>query len=146
MVFRYYDGRPLRQLRDEVDQLVTGFLAPMAESYLPPGLRCQPAVDVWEQDEAVMVELEVPGIKSDQIDISVAGNELSIKVNQPDMAREGAAYHRRERPVGTFSRLLRLPTEVAADRVGAELRDGVLTITLPKSERAKVRKITVAGS
>ena len=108
--------------------------------------RSQPAVNVWEQHDALMVEMEVPGVKSDQLDISVAGGELSVKVNRPDVAQEGVTYHRRERPVGSFSRIVRLPVEVDADRVEADLRDGVLTITLPKAESAKPRKINVTGT
>jgi HSP20 family protein len=68
---------------------------------------------------------------------------LSLKVRRPEPQREGATYHRQERPVGEFSRLLRLPVEIDAGRVQADLRDGVLTITLPKAESAKPRKIAV---
>jgi HSP20 family protein len=80
----------------------------------------------------------------DQIEISVVGNELSLKVQRPDLAQDGVAYHRRERPTGNFTRVLRLPVEVNADKVQAELAHGVLTLTLPKAESAKPRKIKVA--
>ena len=103
-------------------------------------------MNVWEQGDALLVEMEVPGVKSDQVDISVAGGELSIKIDRPEVAQEGVTYHRRERPVGSFTRVLRLPVEVDADRVEAELRDGVLMITLPKAEAAKPRKINVAST
>jgi len=93
-----------------------------------------------------MIEMEVPGLKSDQLEISVVGDELSIKVQRPDLQQEGVTYHRRERPVGEFARVLRLPAEVEADHVEAELRDGVLSITLPKAERARPRKISVASA
>ena len=95
--------------------------------------RSQPAANVWEQDDALLVEMEVPGIKSDQVDISVAGGELSVKINRPEIVQEGVTYHRRERPVGSLTRVLRLPVEVDANRVEAELRDGVLLITLAQS-------------
>ncbi len=108
--------------------------------------RNQPAINVWEQDDALKVEMELPGVKGEQLDISVAGGELSVKVNAPDDAQEGVTYHRRERPVGSFSRIVRLPIEVNADRVEADLRDGVLTITLPKAESAKPRKINVTST
>lgn len=146
MVFGYQTTRhPLNQLRNEVDRLLTGFLGPGADGFLPGVFRNQPAVNVWEQQDALKVEMELPGIKSDQLDISVAGGELSVRVNRPDVDQEGVTYHRRERPVGTFSRIVRLPIEVNADRVEADLRDGVLTITLPKAESAKPRKINVTG-
>lgn len=147
MVFGYQNTRhPLHQLRNEVDRLLTGFLAPGADGLLPAAFRNQPAVNVSEQQDALKVEMELPGVKNDQLDISVAGAELSVKVNRPDVDQQGVTYHRRERPVGTFSRIVRLPIEVDADRVDAALRDGVLTITLPKAASAKPRKINVTGN
>ena len=146
MVFRNPSVQhPLYQFRDGMDRLLTGVLGPMAEGMLPPMFRSQPAVNVWEQGEALLVEMEVPGIKNDQVDVSVAGGELSIKIDRAEVEQENVKYHRRERPVGSFTRVLRLPVEVDADRVEAELRDGVLKITLPKAEAAKPRKINVAG-
>jgi HSP20 family protein len=147
MVFGYQSTRhPLHQLRNEVDRLLTGFLGPTADGFLPAVFRNQPPVNVWEEQEALKVEMELPGVKIEHLDISVAGNELSIKVDRPDVAQEGVTYHRRERPVGSFSRIVRLPVEVDADRVEADLRDGVLTIVLPKAECAKPRKINVTGT
>ena len=146
MVFGYQGTRhPLHQLRDEMDRLLTGVFGTTADGLMPAMFRGQPVANVWEQDDALKVEMELPGIKKEEVDISVTDGELSIKVNCPDLAPEGVRYHRRERPVGTFSRVLRLPVEVDADRVEAALRDGVLTITLPKAENAKARKIHVAG-
>ena len=145
MVLGYRPTRhPLHQLRDEMDRLLTGFFGPAADGLLPAMFRNQPAVNVWEREDALMVEMEVPGVKSHQLDISVAGGELSIRIGRPDVAQEGVTYHRRERPVGALQRVLRLPVEVDADRVEAQIRDGVLTITLPKAETAKPRKINVA--
>jgi len=146
MVFRYRNVHyPFHQLRDGMDRLLTGLFGPTAEDFLPSMFRSQPAVNVWEQGQALLVEIEVPGIKNDQVDISVAGGELSIKIDRPDVPPEDVRYHRRERPVGSFTRVLRLPVEVEADRVEAELHDGVLLITLPKAESAKPRKINVTG-
>jgi HSP20 family protein len=136
---------PFHQLRDEMDRLVTGFFG-AADGILPPVFRGQPAANVWEQGDALMVEMEVPGVKSDQLDISVAGGELTVRIERPETAPEGAAYHRRERAVGSLSRVIHLPVEVDTDRVQADLRDGVLTITLPKAASAKPRKINVAGA
>ena len=111
---------PLHQLRDEMDRLLTGFFGPAADGLLPAMFRNQPAVNVWEREDALLVEMEVPGVKSQDLDISVAGGELSIRIQRPDVAQEGVTYHRRERPVGAFQRVLRLPVEVNADRVEAQ--------------------------
>ncbi len=147
MVHGYRNPRhPLHQLRDEMDRLLSGFFGPASDGLLPPMFRGQPAANVWEQGDALLVEMEVPGVKSDQVDISVAGGELSVKINRPEAAPEGVTYHRRERPAASLSRVLRLPVEVDANRVEAELRDGILLITLPKAESAKPRKINVAGT
>jgi HSP20 family protein len=147
MVFGYRTTRhPFHQLRDEVDRLLTGVLNSAGDGFVPAVFRSQPAINVWEQGDALKVEMELPGVKSEHLDISVAGGELSVKVTAPDVAQEGVTYHRRERPVGAFSRIVRLPTEVDAERVEADLRDGVLTITLPKAESAKPRKINVTST
>ena len=147
MVFRYRNQRyPLHQLRNEMERLWSGVFGPAADGLPSPVFRSQPAANVWEQEDALLVEMELPGVKSDQVDIAVAGGELSVKVNCPEVAEKAITYHRRERPIGSFSRVLRLPVEVDANRVEAELHDGVLTITLPKAESAKPRKINVASA
>ena len=135
---------PLYQFRDEMDRLVSGFLSPAAEESFSPRPWGQPAANVWEEPDALMVEVEIPGVKKDQLELSVVGKELTIRISRPDAEPESLVYHRRERPVGSFSRVLQLPSEVDVDRVGAELRDGVLTVTLPKAQSAKPRKIVVA--
>jgi len=145
MVFRYRNlPGSLDQFRDEMDRLVSGLL-----SAVPDGGRLwrgQPAINLWETEEALMAEIEVPGVKNDQIDISVIGEQLTLKVEVPDESAEGVLYHRRERPVGSFSRVIPLPHGVDAEQVQAELHDGVLTITMPKTEAAKPRKISVKAN
>jgi len=144
MVFRYNSFlNPVHQLREEVDRLFSGFLGRVPGAPWAGASRVQPAVNVWEKDDTLMVELEVPGLTQEQVDISVADGELSLKVERPQVEQEGVTYHRRERPVGSFTRVLRLPADVDPHRVEAELRNGVLTISLPKAESAKPRKIEV---
>jgi len=149
MAFGYPTTRhPFHQLRDEMDRLLTGFLGPAGDGLLPAVFRGHPAVNVWEKDDALMVEMEVPGVKTDEVEVSVAKGELSIRINRAAETEEEkhVTYHRRERPIGSFSRVVRLPVEVDADHVAAALHDGVLTITLPKAPSAKPRKINVAGT
>ncbi len=135
---------PFNQIHDEMDRMLKGVFGRTPDWLTPGAFRPQPAVNVWQDDEAVVVEAELPGLKSEQLEISVAGDELSLKVQRPDLEAEGVTYHRRERPTGTFTRTVPLPAEVDADRVQAELRDGVLRITLPKVPAAKPRRIEVA--
>ncbi len=134
---------PMQQLRREMDRLWSSFVGDGVDPPWTGLVRGQPAVNVWETGEAVFAELEVPGLKSDQLDLSVVGDQLSIKVERPEAEQEGVTYHRRERPVGSFTRVLRLPSPVASDAVQAELKNGVLTIKLPKAEAVRPRKIEV---
>lgn len=144
--YRLHGLPPLGHFRHEMDRLLNDFLgqsagAPEAE----PASRNFPAVNVWQRDDEVFVEAEAPGLKSDDFEISVIGSALSIKGRRPDLAPENASYHRRERGVGEFNRVLRLPVEVDGNKVQARLSDGVLLITLPKAEAAKPRRIPVSA-
>jgi HSP20 family protein len=136
---------PIQQLRDEVDRLVTSvFTNPTVAgaARLVTG-RGFPAVNVWDDRENVYVEAEVPGLKAEQLDITVVGDEVTIRGERPEQDQSGLQYHRRERGVGSFTRVIHLATEVDAQRVQAALADGVLQLTLPKAEAAKPRKIQV---
>lgn len=134
---------PFTQLRREMERLFSDVFEGRGFGGPPWWEPHRPAVNVWEDQEAVCVELEVPGVKSENLDLSVVGNELTIKVHYPEEKIEGATYHRRERPVGDFARVLRLPTEVDPNKVEASLENGVLTIRLAKAEAARPRKIAV---
>jgi HSP20 family protein len=146
MVFRYRNVFPMYQLRDEMDRLLSGFFGQEPDGDPAARWGSQPAVNVWESEDSLMVEVEIPGVRKDEVDISVVGDELSLKVQRPDVAQDEVIYHRRERPVGSFTRVLRLPVEVDAEHVEAELADGVLTISLPKAPSAKPRKINVVAA
>jgi HSP20 family protein len=138
----------VNEFRQQMDRLLTGFIGDLSESWTG-GQRRLP-VNSWENEDSIFVELEVPGLSNDQIDVSVVNNELTVKINRPELQpeKEGEqiAYHRHERPIGTASRTLRLPVEVDAGKVSAELENGVLRIQLPKAEKAKSRKITIKSS
>lgn len=142
MVFRYIATRnPLYQLRDEMDRLLSGALGASPVGVL--ARREGPAVNLWEEGDALKLEMEVPGVTQEHLDLSVVDNELTIHVELPEHDEEGVTYHRRERPVGSFSRRVALPVEVDAEHVSAELSGGVLRVTLPKAPSAKPRKIEV---
>ena len=141
-------AHPLQRLRGEMDRLFSD-LAEEAAGWIPfawAGARTFPACNAWEDDQNFYVEAEVPGMKMDDIQVIALGNELTIKGERQDPVPQGVSPHRRERGVGTFSRVLRLPVEIDADKVEATLKDGVLTITLPKVAAAKPRKIEVKYS
>ena len=103
-----------------------------------------PLADISETDNTYKVELDVPGIHKDQIDIQLQDRELVVTGEVPESEQEGRA-HRRSRRTGRFEFRTYLPGEVKADAVTARLSDGVLTVTVPKSEAAKPRKIEITG-
>ena len=86
----------------------------------------------------------MPGLKSEDLELSVVGNELTIKGRRDTASEEGTTFHRRERGFGEFVRAIKLPVEVDSAQVSATLVNGVLTVRLPKAEAAKPRKISVA--
>jgi HSP20 family protein len=145
--------RPLFQqpsvhnFRREMDRLVGDFFGPLAGELQRLGTGGGfPSLNVWEDADVVFAEAEVPGLKAEDLDISVIGNQLTVKGRRAAVAVEGGTYHRRERNVGEFVRTISLPAEVDADKVEAVLADGVLKISLPKAEAAKPRKVTVVRS
>lgn len=133
-----HTNRPFEQfnrLREELDRAFSGVQA--RTSAYPP-------LNVWEDDASVYVEAELPGMKLDDLEILFEkGNELTIKGTRHVDSIEGGHWHRRERSHGQFARTISLDSEINVDAVTAELKHGVLTVTLPKSEAVKPRKINV---
>jgi HSP20 family protein len=103
-----------------------------------------PLADVSETDDAYVVEVDLPGANRDQIDIQVQDRELVITGEIPESEQEGRR-HRRSRRTGRFEFHTYLPGDVNADNVNAQLSDGVLTVTVPKAEKAKPRHIEIKG-
>jgi HSP20 family protein len=103
-----------------------------------------PAINMWVNDDGQIVNAEMPGIRAEDVDVSVDGDILTISgVRGSDELPEGAQYLRRERSSGNFSRSIQLPYKVASDRVDASFKNGILTITLPRAEADKPKKITI---
>jgi len=103
-----------------------------------------PAVDVYEEKEAIVVRAEVPGVKREEIDVSLDGNILTLKGQRKfEKEDEGKRFHRVEREYGAFVRQFQLPNTVDAEKIEAKLADGVLTLRVPKKDVVKARKINV---
>jgi len=103
-----------------------------------------PAVDVLEEADAIRIVAEVPGVKPEDVKISVEGNVLTIQGMKEQVAEENTErVHRYERTYGAFERTFTLPTTVDAEHIKASYDKGVLTVTLPKVEKAKPRQIQV---
>lgn len=98
-----------------------------------------PRVDVTEDNENLYVTAEVPGVDKKEVKVSVVGDVLTISGEKKTEQRdEKKNYYRIERSYGSFSRSFTLPAEILVDRISADFKDGVLNITLPKTEEAKV--------
>jgi len=104
-----------------------------------------PAVDIEELEDAYVVEAEVPGVKREDVNIELSGNELTISGEIKVREREGV-IRRRTRRVGEFEFRVVLPNEVNAEGIEAKLNDGVLTVRIPKAERAERRRIEVKSA
>lgn len=103
-----------------------------------------PALDLWEDDENLYVEAELPGMELSDLEIFVNGDDqLSLKGERKAPSLEKASWHRRERGFGNFSRIMTLPQHVDAEEVQAEFKNGVLTLTMPKKAQSKPRRIEV---
>ena len=103
-----------------------------------------PAVNLTEDKDSYYLRAELPGVKAGDLDIQTAHNDIVISGERKQVDKgENVRFHRRERDMGKFSRIIKLPGEIAGDKIEARLAQGVLTVTIPKSEAAKPRQIQI---
>lgn len=136
----------LTNLRDEIDRL---FEAPLAElarsSQLLSGWT--PAFDVYEDKDNFYVRAELPGMRKEDIDVSMHNGSLSVSGERKSEEKlKDVEVYRAERFFGRFQRTVTLPTQVAVEKIKAQYKDGILSITLPKAEEAKPKHIDVKVS
>jgi HSP20 family protein len=105
-----------------------------------------PTLNIFGDEDGMVVRAEVPGVPADKINISVEPRRLTISGERTGASREKGSYHRRERRYGEFARTLQLPDELDADKATAECKNGLLTIRIPKAAAAKPRQISVQGA
>ncbi len=140
-IIRWEPMRDMMSLREAMDHLFDeAFTRPMG---LTTGMQ-MPAVDMYQNDDEVVVRATLPGIKPDEVQISVTGDLITIKGEMKENSdTKERSYHIREHRYGAFERTLSLPTAVISDKAKAEFENGILTITLPKAEEVKPKTITV---
>jgi len=139
--FRAPRGLPVSSLRRELDRLF-GDLE-RAPSF---ALTTAPEVTFSDTGEALTLRAELPGLSEKDIDISVTANALTVKAERKVEAPEGYTAHRRERQGFSFTQSYELPTRVDPEKVQASLKQGVLTLTLPKVAEAQPKRVTVSAS
>jgi HSP20 family protein len=104
-------------------------------------------IDLYETDDAVVVKAVLPGIKPEEVDISVQGDALTIKgETRHEQETKSENWYRREIRYGAFSRMIPLPVRVSYDKADAKFKDGLLTVTLPKAEEAISKTIKVSAN
>jgi len=128
-------------LREAMDRLLDdAFTHPVSAG----GITTLPAVDLYETDDEVVVKAVLPGLKAEDVQISVTGDVFTLRGEiKQEEERKDAKYHIRESRYGSFERSLRLPVGVQTDKAKAEFENGVLQVTLPKAEAVKPRTITI---
>lgn len=115
-----------------------------AAGLLPNNTAEFPAVNVWANGDSAIVTAELPGIDPSAVDISLTGKSVTLRASrEPDEAKNGDSYHRRERWYGRFSRTIELPYAIDAGKVEAKFNRGVLHLNLPRAEEEKPRKIAI---
>jgi HSP20 family protein len=144
--FSFYSSNPWRdieQMQRDMDHLFNR----MARFEQPAIAAGFPAINVWANEDGLVVTAELPGMNPDDIDISVVNETLTLSgLRQPDELKEGDKYHRRERRQGKFNRTFQLPFAIETDKVSAVFENGVLHISLPRAEAEKPKKIAVKAA
>ncbi|MCU1616703.1 MAG: heat shock protein Hsp20 [Frankiales bacterium] len=135
---RWDPFQEIDQLYDRVNRLFDSSSTDATERWVPLG-------DVEETDDAYVVDVELPGVDRDDIDIEVNGREVTVMGEIKEKERTGI-LRRRTRRVGEFQYAVTLPGDIDADNVSARLDNGVLTVTVPKSQRAKPRRVSIGSS
>jgi HSP20 family protein len=133
----------MTSLRQEMDRLFERFFEPRVDEFFAPG-EWAPTLDLSETKDALVAKIEVPGIDPKDIQVSLQEQLLTIKGEKKQEKEEkDARQHRVERSYGAFTRAVRLPVAVDAEKVTATFKNGLLTITLPKTPAAKGSTIPI---
>jgi HSP20 family protein len=130
------------RMRRILEQTFGGLMWP---SQLAQAAGWTPLVDIEEEDDAYVLKAELAGVKREDVNVEVVGNELSITGEIKEEQRKGIV-RRRTRRTGRFEFRASLPTQVDTEKIDAELADGVLTVRVPKSERAQRRQIKIKAT
>ncbi len=135
---------PWKDLRDEIDRVFDSFFGRYPTVSGEHKVYFIPAIDVEETENEYIVKAELPGLSKEDIKISLRENSVTISgERKKEKEEKGKTYHRVEMVYGKFARTIQLPDEIQPDKAKAEYKNGILTITLPKSEKSKPREIEI---
>jgi HSP20 family protein len=147
-IVKYDPFRDLRSLQDEVNRLFS-MSFPRSGGQQDEIMRgaWTPSVDIYEGKDEIVLEAELPGMKPEDVDVSIENNIITIRGERRfEKKDESDNYHRVERSYGSFARSFTLPRNVVGDQAKADFSNGVLHVTLPKREEEKARKIQISGA
>jgi len=135
---RFDEWNPFLVLRNEMDKVFDNFFRGFELEPFGKGINTfQPKVNIVDSEKEITVSVEIPGMDEKDIDLSLTKDSLTIKGEKKEEKEEkGKNYHRMERSYGSFSRTLPLPVEINTEKAEASYKQGVLTILLPKTEKA----------
>ncbi len=144
-IIKYDPFRDLRSLQDEMNRLFSSSV-PRLSNQEEMSTGWSPSVDIYESENQIVLEAELPGMKRDDFELSIENSVITLRGERHfEKKDEGDNYHRVERAYGSFTRSFNLPRTVSTDDIKAEFNNGVLTVKLPKKEEAKARKIEITG-
>lgn len=133
---------PFESFSRDIENMFREFDRTQSSSVFGGGMNL-PVCDVHETDKDYVLEFDLPGVKKDEINIEVVGNQIVVSGERRQEKKEEGKQHRMERRYGSFQRVFTLTDEIDADAIEANYHEGVLTLTVPKSEEAKPRKIRI---
>jgi HSP20 family protein len=137
-------GQGYRTLRSEMDRVFDDFFGLMPARREGSATLWSPSVDISETADNFIVRAELPGMKKEDIELEVENNVLSIRGERKfEKTDEGENYHFMERSYGSFYRSFTLPKNVDSETIGAEYKDGMLVVTIPKKEEVKPKKVEI---
>lgn len=130
-------------MQREVNWMFDNFFRGVDEPSLLSGT-WMPAVDVAEENDEYIIKIELPGVSKDDVKITLESNILTVRgEKKAEKETNEKNYHRMERSYGSFQRSFTLPTTVKNEKISAEYKDGILTVTLPKAEESKPKQVEV---
>lgn len=140
-LIRWEPPTGLARLREDMTRLMEDFFGEVSEERAPMEMMRVPQVDVMDRDHEVVVRAEMPGIDKDKIHLEATTNALMIRAEmRKEHEEQEGNYVRRERRVGLYQRMVPMPVDIKANEVKAAYHDGVLEVTLPKTEQARAKQ------
>lgn len=138
---------PMRDMlgfNNKADRFFNDFFYPSRDMNVAKDWNWNPRVDIYEDEDAIVLKAELPGVEKDNIVVDVKGKVLTLKGERSsDTDVKEESYYRRERTFGSFERRFNLPDNVDPEKITADYKDGILKVGIPKPEENKPRQITV---